>query len=51
MPTTTQPINVGLAPNDNTGDPIRTGGQIINENTLKLFNLSNKIDETKVQVF
>ena len=50
MSTTTTPIDVGTSPNDNTGDPLRTGGQIINENTTKLFNLSNKIDEGKMHV-
>ena len=51
MSTTITAINVGTAPNDNTGDPLRNGGQIINENTTKLFNLSNKIDEGKMHVF
>ncbi|MEK0369749.1 MAG: hypothetical protein QQN55_01140 [Nitrosopumilus sp.] len=51
MSTTTDPINVGTAPNDDTGDKIRTGGQIINANTVKLFNLSNKIDEGKMSIF
>ena len=51
MSTTTTPINLGTSPNDNTGDPLRNGGQTINENTLKLFNLSNKIDETLLQIY
>ncbi len=49
--TTTTPIDIGIAPNDGNGDPIRTGGDIINDNTLKLFNLSNKVDNAKMQVF
>lgn len=51
MSTAISPINVGTAPNDKTGSKIRTGGQIINENTTKLFNLSNKIDEGKMSIF
>ena len=51
MSTTTQQINLGTTPNDNTGDPLRDGGAIINANTTKLFNLSNKIDEGKMHVF
>lgn len=51
MSTTTSNINLGTSPNDGTGDPIRDGGQIINDNTLKLFNLSNKIDEGKLQIY
>lgn len=51
MSTTTSNINLGTSPNDGTGDPIRDGGQIINDNTLKLFNLSNKIDEGKIGVY
>ena len=51
MSTTITPINIGAAPNDNTGDKIRNGGDIINQNTVKLFNLSNKIDEGKLNVW
>ena len=32
MAVTTNPIDVGAAPNDGTGDPARTGGQTVNTN-------------------
>lgn len=51
MSTTTQQINIGTTPNDDTGDKIRAGGDIINQNTTKLFNLSNKIDDGKLHIF
>ena len=51
MATTLEQINVGAAPNDDTGDKIREGGIKINNNTTKIGNLLNKIDEGKVQVF
>jgi len=51
MSTTTTPIGLGAAPNDGNGDPLRTGGQTINANTIKLLNLSNKIDEGKLNVW
>ena len=49
--TTLEQINVGTSANDNTGDPIRTGGQKINNNTTKIGNLLNKIDIGLIQVF
>ena len=49
--TTLEQINIGAAANDNTGDPIRTGGQKINNNTIKIGNLLNKIDISLLQVF
>lgn len=49
--TTLEQINVGAAPNDNTGDKIRDGGIKINTNTTKIGNLLNKIDIGKVEVF
>lgn len=33
-----QNINIGAAPNDNTGDALRDGGQKINENFTELYN-------------
>lgn len=51
MSTQIEQIELGAAPNDKTGTPLRNGGAIINENTTKLFNLSNKIDEGKMHVF
>jgi hypothetical protein len=51
MSTTTTPIGLGVAPNDGNGDPLRNGGETINANTVKLFNLSNKIDEGKIAVW
>lgn len=34
---TQQIINVGTSPNDNTGDPLRTGGQKANANFTELY--------------
>jgi len=34
---TKQTINVGTTANDNTGSPIRTGGQIVNSNFSELY--------------
>lgn len=34
---TQQIINVGTSPNDNTGDPLRTGGQKTNANFTELY--------------
>lgn len=51
MSTTLEELNIGLAPNDDTGDRIRPGGQIIKDNFTKLFNLSNKIDIGKLQIY
>ena len=50
-PIDTEPIDIGLAPNDGQGDPIRSGGEIINDNTLKLYNLSNKVQANFMQIF
>jgi len=49
--TTLEQINVGAAPNDDTGDSIRNGGIKVNANTTKIGNLLNKIDVDKLQVF
>lgn len=37
-----QSINLGAAPNDKTGTPIRTGGTIINENFTELYDFKSE---------
>jgi len=36
-----QTINVGTAPNDRTGDPLRTAFNKVNENFSELYTLTN----------
>ncbi len=38
------PIDVGTTPNDNTGDPLRNGGILLNSNLSKLHDLTKVIE-------
>ena len=49
--TTLDAINIGAAPNDNTGDPIRDGGQKINSNQVKLLALTKIIEFGNLQIY
>ena len=49
--TTLETIGLGAAPNDDTGDPIRTGGQKMNSNFGKLFDITNRIEEGLLTVY
>ena len=48
--TTLETINVGAAPNDGNGDPLRDGGIKANSNFDKLFVLARVVQDTTLQV-
>lgn len=45
------PINVGTAPNDTTGDPLRTGGILLNSNLSKLKDLTQVTEFGCLSIF
>lgn len=49
--TALEQLGLGAAPNDNNGDKIRPGGQKINDNFTKLFNITNRIEEGLLTVY
>ena len=49
--TTLETIDLSPAPNTGNGDPIRDGGQKINNNFTKLFALARVVQENTLQVY